>query len=266
MGLLNGPFQHSYKKRPLMLITPERLLLLNQGVTETKNLMEGLAIDIPSLLALALPDTPLLVYQPGEGIIKRMQQAAQHVIAHAHPTSYAPLAKHQSDTLRGIACYIIAHTTTTLPESLTQMQPFADDMHFGVREWAWLALRPHVAHNPLQALTLLQPWVHHPSERIRRFAVEITRPRGVWCSHIQLLKEQPELARTLLEPLKNDPARYVQLSVGNWLNDASKSNAAWVQALCNHWLSKSTDKAVITICKRAQRSLQRKKRATGNHR
>ncbi len=32
-----------------------------------------------------------------------------------------------------------------------------------------------------------------------------------------------------------DPARYGQLSVGNWPNDAAKDNPAWVRAVADDW-------------------------------
>ncbi|MNC58808.1 hypothetical protein D3C75_1085640 [compost metagenome] len=59
----------------------------------------------------------------------------------------------------------------------------------------------------------------------------------------------------LLETLADDPERYVQDSVGNWLNDAGKSQSDWVRTVCTRWQSTRDSVANAYIRKRALRSL-----------
>ena len=240
-------------------IAPARLALLNGGSVASATLTEGLAIDFAQLLAAAVPDLGAVRLermraQAAAGITKRMALAAQ-LLLEAN-VDLALLQAHPSDTVRGWACFVVAaQAGWSLPQQVAAMRPLADDGHFGVREWAWLALRPRLAEHLSDAIALLAPWTADPSERVRRFASEALRPRGVWCAHIAQLKEQPQLALPLLQPLRADQAVYVQDSVANWLNDAAKSQPDWVRSLCAQWLLESPNAATQRICKRAQRSI-----------
>ncbi len=256
-------------------IPPEVLQALNRGWVPTVNLVEFLAIDLPLLTRHVASDIgldpqaerlqdmlamlPYLKPMQRHGSIARAlyeqtadlpQRAQQDAAAHA-------LATHTSDMARCWAANWLAFSAQALPDKLAAVERFAADPHFGVREMAWSALRNDVIAELDLALQLLQPWVAHADPSIRRFASEITRPRGVWCAQIDTLKREPWKAESLLQPLHADPSRYVQDSVANWLNDASKSQPAWVQDLCARWDRSSGSAATRYIVQRAQRTLRK---------
>lgn len=248
-------------------VSPELLARLNAGLEPSLSLAETLAIDFSALLAALTPacrgSSTRFLDPAGQrlGITQRMAIAAELLSDCLGPTpAFERCHAHPSDIVRGWACYLLARAPRlTLAARLKRLQPLADDPHSGVREWAWLALRPHVASachtDPDAALALLLPWTTHPSPNLRRFASEITRPRGVWCAHLEIFKSEPARALPLLTPLRADPARYVQDSVANWLNDAAKSQPAFVRATCARWQKESPTPATLRICRRALRSL-----------
>jgi 3-methyladenine DNA glycosylase AlkC len=241
-------------------IATARLQALNAGSAASTHLAECLAVDFAALLQAVAPTLPPASIQhmhaaAGKGITERMALAAA-LLREVGQDEVQHWQAHPSDTVRGWACYLIGDgAQATLADKLQAMRPLADDPHFGVREWAWLALRSAIVDAPLEALALLQPWAQQPSPHLRRFACEALRPRGVWAMHIALFKQQPEHVLPVLEALADDPERYVQDSVGNWLNDAGKSQPGWVRDLCTRWQSTHDSVANAYIRKRALRSL-----------
>ena len=242
-------------------VPAQRLRALNSGSAAATHLAECLAVDFTALLQVVAPALEPEALQcmrdaSGKGITQRMALVARllHEAGQGDPARWQA---HVSDTVRGWACYLIGSDAgATLPAKLRAMRPLADDPHFGVREWAWLALRADIVTAPLQALEYLQPWTQEASPYLRRFACEALRPRGVWATHIALLKRHPEHALPLLEALANDPERYVQDSVGNWLNDAGKTQPQWLRAVCARWQYEHHSDANAYIRKRALRSLR----------
>ncbi|MFK8258378.1 DNA alkylation repair protein [Erwinia sp. AnSW2-5] len=252
----------------------ERLESLNSGLVPTTNLNECIKLDqdklfkavIGPLCSESLLNVMLksIADNHSSGILPRMKITGS-VLAetfsetHSLKSVYTALSQHVSDTARGWACFILPHwlPELSLPELLTRIKPHAKDAHFGVREWAWLAVRGKLELDLAYSIELLSHWAVDPEPFIRRFAVECLRPRGVWCKHIGRLKEQPAIALPLLELMKNEPEIYVQDSVANWLNDASKSQPQWVSGVCEKWLMESDSKSTQRIVKRALRSINK---------
>ncbi|MGL4420680.1 MAG: DNA alkylation repair protein [Gemmataceae bacterium] len=236
-------------------VPAEVVAALNQGTLATVNLAEGLAVDFVQLFASVFPerDGTAVRLAAEQGITTRMQAAGVALL----DADLNALREHPSDTVRGWACYVIGiQPKWKLARRFQEIEPLADDPHFGVREWAWLALRPHLIASVSHFLDRVQPWALSPRPNLRRFASESTRPRGVWCAQCKPLVQNPALAEKVLEPLRSDPAEYVQLSVGNWLNDAGKSQPQWVNELAERWRRQSPTPATTAILKRALRGLQ----------
>jgi 3-methyladenine DNA glycosylase AlkC len=241
-------------------ISPAILAELNAGTRESGSLIEGLAVDFAALMAAAIPHIPrdararLTTGKPS--FTERMRIAGEILLEHVGLGELDPILIHESDTVRGWAAYVVGLAPgLSLAERLSLIRPLANDDHFGVREWAWLPLRPHIAEDIGRAIRILGPWAHEESTYLRRFAVEATRPRGVWTEHIAELKENPKLGLPLLNPLRADPERYVQDSVSNWLNDAAKSRPDWVRDLVDGWVDGCEDPNTLRICRRAVRSI-----------
>ncbi len=256
----------------ITLIPAEVLSALETGAIPTANLNEFLAVNL-SILAQAVAldlglDPQHARLQDTLAMLGSFKPMRRHgLIAHAlydmTAASHDPdavawrLVSHPSDIARGWACDWVRHSGWSLRQQLHAQARLAADPHFGVREMAWAAVRGQVIEELPKALELLEAWTRQPDPNIRRFAIELTRPKGVWCAPIRILQAQPELALHLLEPLRADPSRYVQNSVANWLNDASKTQATWVDTLCEQWQTQSPCEATRYIVRRARRTLNK---------
>jgi 3-methyladenine DNA glycosylase AlkC len=257
-------------------IPPDLLARLNHGQEQTRTLVEWLAIDV-RLLAheaarLCLPDSAgkrIVAASHAlatEGVTVRskgMGAAVHTALAELKKNerlkAFDALASHPSDMVRSWAGYSVrANPTLSLPERLRLVRRFAADQHMSVRECAWDALRPAIAAELDVALKLLSEWVNDEDEGVRRCAIEATRPRGVWCLHIDELKREPARAAHLLEAVRSDESRYVARSCANWLNDASKSQPAWVMSLTKRWVKESPTKQTKWLVNHATRSLRKK--------
>jgi len=253
-------------------IPTDILAQLNSGEIETASLVEWLAVDQRLLLENLLAENQRMDYlNPILSKIDQLKKQTVNTINEAVGTGIleqaiknndsdflTALSHHKADLVRCWAAYAIGRNENLdIKETLNQIKPFSADKHFGVREICWLAVRAKVAQNLTKSIEILSKWTTNQDENIRRFTTETTRPRGVWCAHIEELKQNPELALPILEPLKSDSAKYVQDSVGNWLNDASKTQPDFVKELCKRWETESGTKETRHIVKKALRTVNK---------
>lgn len=254
-------------------IPADVLAQLNRGEIETANLVEWLAVDQKLLLGNLLAANKRADYlKPVLLKIEQLKKQTVNTINEAIGTGLFEqasqnkdndflkmLAGHKSDLVRCWATYTIGkNEELEITEMLGQIRPFSADKHFGVREICWLAVRPKMSRNLGESILILSEWTADPDPNIRRFTTEATRPRGVWCEHIEELKQNPALGLPLLEALRSDPSGYVQDSVGNWLNDASKTRPGFVQELCRRWEKESQTKETGYIVRKALRTIHKR--------
>lgn len=96
-------------------------------------------------------------------------------------------------------------------------------------------------------------WSKHEHWGVRRLASEGCRPRLPWAMALPNLKKDPTPIIPILENLKNDPSRFVRLSVANNLNDIAKDNPETVIDLVKRW--KGESEAVEWVIKHGCRTL-----------
>ena len=255
---------------------PEDVLrLLNEGKIETVNLTEWLAIDHLSLIKNVFPEIGIStkIYNDILNLIQEQKKPSTMNSVKLTGSSlfenllnknerqkiFEKLSSHKSDSIRCYAPYLIAlNSELSLEDKLNRIKELVADKHFGVREVVWMSIRPEIDKQLNESISILRKWAEDEDENIRRFTTESTRPRGVWCKHIEKLKDKPELALPILEKLKADKSKYVQDSLGNWLNDASKSKPEFVIDLCEKWRKESPTKETEKIIKRARRTIDKK--------
>lgn len=212
---------------------------LERGEIETATLVETLATDFASLAGNTFPGLPKpaldqLRAVADKGVTLRMRAAGETLFEHLSADELDAAASHASDIVRGWAAYS-APTELPLVERLDRIRPFAADDHFGVREWAWLSVRPSICADPFDSVAILASWAPDADPNIRRFASEATRPRGVWATHIDSFKTDPAPALAILDQLCVDDDDYVHRSVANWMRDASKTVPDWVTNTIDDW-------------------------------
>lgn len=253
-------------------IPQDILVQLNNGEIESANLTEWLAIDQRLLFTNVMRQLDRTHYEASvfkalDDLEKVTVNTINQCIGKTLFDSsvycgdqelFYLLKNHSSDLVRCWATYFVGYNPKlSIAEKLVMIKDFAGDKHFGVREICWMAVRKDIIENLEATLALLLEWTNDDDENIRRFVTESTRPRGVWCNHIEILKKAPSLGLPVLEALKNDESKYVLDSVANWINDASKSNPEFCIELLNKWKSETQNKRRLYLIKKASRSIEK---------
>jgi 3-methyladenine DNA glycosylase AlkC len=239
-------------------VDPRYLELLDSGVAQSRTHVEQMAMSPTALLRRAFPSLSFDERQfEALPFITRLRVTGSLLRSEYGPDLDQVDRCWVSDTVRGwLAMSIASDEERSLDQVIRDLLQYARDDHFAVREWAWLAARPVVCRRPQAALEVLADVVQSTDPRERRFAIELTRPRSVWGSHIREFKVAPEQAAFLLNAVRCDSSGYVRTAVGNWLNDAAKSRAEWVTALTDAWLEDCDCPATAAIVRRGRRSLR----------
>lgn len=110
-----------------------------------------------------------------------------------------------------------------------------------------------IAKYPEEMMKQMLAWSKHEHWGVRRLASEGCRPRLPWAMSLPNLKKDPTPIIPILENLKNDPSRFVRLSVANNLNDIAKDNPELVIELAKSW--KGDSKEVDWVIKHGCRTL-----------
>jgi 3-methyladenine DNA glycosylase AlkC len=255
--------------RSLKDLNQEVVEYLNNGLVETKNLMEWLATDQLFLLKLVLESIGKSAWYDDFEVAVHAQKkptanSNTKVIGETFgllttdATVYEQLQQHTSDLVRCWACWAQSTHHDRVPDLLQAMKIYAADSHFGVREVVIFATKERMITDLDTSVELLSKWTNSEDENVRRFAAESMRPIGVWTKKITAFQEDPAKALPILTPLQSDVSKYVRDAVGNWLNDASKSQPDWVTALCQQWKKESDSKETAYIIKRGMRTILKK--------
>lgn len=248
-------------------LDPEVLEFLNEGMTETRNLIEWLAVDQQVLLGLTLNQIGNHNWYPTfvEAISQLKKPTANSLtrvigetlgIQTQDENIYEKLRNHTSDVVRCWACWAQSLHHDDTADLLDAMKVYAADSHFGVREVVIFATKERLIDDLDTAIKILSGWTTSDDENVRRYAVEVLRPVGVWTKKIANFQDDPSKGLPVIEPLKEDASKYVRDSVANWINDAAKSKPDWAKNLITDWTSKSDNKETAYIAKRGLRSLK----------
>ncbi|WP_431388365.1 DNA alkylation repair protein [Enterococcus gilvus] len=116
------------------------------------------------------------------------------------------------------------------------------------------AIRPLLKAHPQEVMEELILWSRDPNVHVRRLASEGVRIRLPWSQKLTVALEDFDRYSTILTNLKDDPAKFVQKSVGNNLNDLYKEAPEKADALICKWKKTPSSSPQEWIIKHGQRN------------
>ena len=138
--------------------------------------------------------------------------------------------------------FYLPHTQFIGRHGLDHPEASLRAMHaFTQRFTAEFAVRPFLERHPALTLAFLHACVEDPSEHVRRWASEGTRPRLPWGMRLRALQRDPSPVLPLLQRLRDDPAPYVRRSVANHLNDIGKDHPTLLLDIAEDWWRDASD-------------------------
>jgi 3-methyladenine DNA glycosylase AlkC len=129
--------------------------------------------------------------------------------------------------------------------ALTRLISLAGRTNFRESMWALRELtrrftsefdiRPFLLSDEAATLRTIRRWTEHEDFHVRRLASEGTRSRLPWGAHLRSFQSEPSKALAVIEHLKTDASRYVQISVANNLADIIKDNPEIGLQVAERW-------------------------------
>ena len=228
-GLLAGAFRRFPRKR-----------FVRQASTGLEDLeMMDRVRQMAAAMEMALPDDLVAAC---DGIVQALPSALESDEQVTDSYVLWPVGQYLADRCHPDLAAQEVKSVLVCMEELTQ------------RFTAEFAVRPYVEQHAAQTLAFLGKRVDHPSQHVRRWCSEGTRPRLPWGRKLKSLEADPSPSLEILEELRADPERYVQRSVANHLNDIAKVHPERVVAICRRWW-KEGDPATRWIVRHALRHL-----------
>lgn len=116
------------------------------------------------------------------------------------------------------------------------------------------AIRPLLKEHPKEVMDELISWTQDDNVHVRRLASEGIRIRLPWSQKLFVALEESARYTEILSNLKDDPAKFVQKSVGNNLNDLYKEAPEKAEHIIALWRKTPATKAREWIIKHGMRN------------